>query len=100
MTKKQTKQEITAENNGHVKFNVYNGKGKSKELKTLEELKEDFKKAFEQNGVLYQEDVLDALDPLECTFGLDFKFFNTYGPSNMYHITDLEGNISDLIDNV
>lgn len=44
--------------------------------------------------------VLDALDPLECTFGLDFKFFNTYGPSNMYHITDLEGNISDLIDNV
>ena len=46
MTKKQTKQEITAENNGHVKFNVYNGKGKSKELKTLEELKEDFKKAF------------------------------------------------------
>ena len=65
MTKKQTKQEITAENNGHVKFNVYNGKGKSKELKTLEELKEDFKKAFEQNGVLYQEDVLDALDRIE-----------------------------------
>ena len=65
MTKKQTKQEITAENNGHVKFNVYNGKGKSKELKTLEELKEDFKKAFEQNGVLYQEDVLDASDRIE-----------------------------------
>ena len=65
MTKKQTKQEITAENNGHVKFNVYNSKGKSKELKTLEELKEDFKKAFEQNGVLYQEDVLDALDRIE-----------------------------------
>ena len=65
MTKKQTKQEITAENNGHVKLNVYNGKGKSKELKTLEELKEDFKKAFEQNGVLYQEDVLDALDRIE-----------------------------------
>ena len=65
MTKKQTKQEVTAENNGHVKFNVYNGKGKSKELKTLEELKEDFKKAFEQNGVLYQEDVLDALDRIE-----------------------------------
>ena len=65
MTKKQTKQEVTSENNGHVKFNVYNGKGKSKELKTLEELKEDFKKAFEQNGVLYQEDVLDALDRIE-----------------------------------
>ena len=44
--------------------------------------------------------VLDALDPLECTFGLDFKFFNTYGPSNMYHITDTNGNVSNLIDNV
>lgn len=44
--------------------------------------------------------VLDALDPLETTFGLDFKFFNTYGPSKMYHITDDDGDISDLIDNV
>lgn len=44
--------------------------------------------------------VLDAIDPLECTFGLDFKFFNTYGPSNMYHITDYDGNISGLINNV
>lgn len=45
--------------------------------------------------------VLDALKPLECTFGLDFKFFNTYGPSNMYHITNYEdGIISSLIDNV
>ena len=70
MTKKQTKQEITAENNGHVKFNVYNGKGKSKELKTLEELKEDFKKAFEQNGVLYQEDVLDALGEKNMTLSI------------------------------
>lgn len=44
--------------------------------------------------------VLDALDPLECTFGLDFKFFNTYGPSNMYHITNSDGEVSDLINNV
>lgn len=44
--------------------------------------------------------VLDAIDPLECTFGLDFKFFNTYGPSNMYHITDDDGDVTDLIDDV
>lgn len=44
--------------------------------------------------------VLDAIDPLECTFGLDFKFFNTYGPSNMYHLTDDDGDVIDLIDNV
>ena len=44
--------------------------------------------------------VLDAIDPLECTFGLDFKFFNTYGPSNMYHITNNNGEVDELIDNV
>lgn len=44
--------------------------------------------------------VLDAIDPLECTFGLDFKFFNTYGPSNMYHVTEEDGDIGELIDNV
>lgn len=45
--------------------------------------------------------VLDAISPLECTFGLDYKFFNTYGPSNMYHLTDDDGDATtELIDNV
>ena len=45
--------------------------------------------------------VLDAISPLECTFGLDYKFFNTYGPSNMYHLTDDDGEATpELIDNV
>ena len=44
--------------------------------------------------------VLDAIGPLECTFGLDYKFFNTYGPSNMYHLTDDDGDTAGLIDNV
>lgn len=45
--------------------------------------------------------VLDAIAPLECTFGLDYKFFNTYGPSNMYHLTDDDGDVTPkLIDNV
>lgn len=45
--------------------------------------------------------VLDAISPLECTFGLDYKFFNTYGPSNMYHLTDDDGDVTpELIDNV
>ncbi len=44
--------------------------------------------------------VLNALDPLECTFGLDFKYFNTYGPSNMYHLTNSDGEVDDVINNV
>lgn len=44
--------------------------------------------------------VADAIAPLECTFGLDYKFFNSYGPSNMYYLTDDDGDVTELIDNV
>lgn len=44
--------------------------------------------------------VKNAIAPLECTFGLDFKLFNTYGPSNMYYLTDKDGEAEQLIDNV
>jgi len=45
--------------------------------------------------------VLAAIDPLETTFGLDFKFFNTYGPSNMYKTTNpIDGTTQGVIDNV
>lgn len=42
----------------------------------------------------------NALEPLETTFGIDFKFFNTFGPSNMYYITNKEGNANKTVDNV
>lgn len=45
--------------------------------------------------------VLEAISPLEVTFGLDYKFFNTYGPSNMYHLTNSDGDTTkETIDNV
>ncbi len=44
--------------------------------------------------------VKNAIIPLETTFGLDFKFFNTYGPSNMYYKTNIDGNADEAIDNV
>lgn len=40
-----------------------------------------------------------AIDPLETLFGIDFKLFNTYGPSNMYKVTD-KGLPDRLIDRV
>lgn len=30
----------------------------------------------------------DCLDVLEDSFGIDFKFYNTYGPSNLFYIND------------
>jgi hypothetical protein len=44
--------------------------------------------------------VLDAIEPLETTFGLDYKFFNTYGPSNMYYTTEGGIRSEESIDNV
>lgn len=44
--------------------------------------------------------VLDAIEPLETTFGLDYKFFNTYGPSNMYYTTEGGIKSEEAIDNV
>lgn len=40
-----------------------------------------------------------AIDPLETLFGIDFKLFNTYGPSNMYRVTE-KGLPDRLIDRV
>lgn len=44
--------------------------------------------------------VLDAIDPLETTFGIDYKLFNTYGPSKMYYITKGGVKSEETIDNV
>lgn len=32
--------------------------------------------------------ILDCLEVLEDTFGIDMKFFNTYGPSNLFYVAD------------
>ncbi len=51
--------------NGHVKFETFNGKGKAKQIKTLDELKDDFQEAYNTNKILYQADVMEALDKLD-----------------------------------
>lgn len=52
-TKKQTKIEI------------YKGKGKTKQLKTLDELKEDYKEIFKKDKAIFQNDILSSLDHLD-----------------------------------
>ena len=43
----------------------YRYEGKKKILKTFDELKEDFKTVYEQNGVLYQRDIVNALEHID-----------------------------------
>ncbi|MFV0552234.1 MAG: RNA polymerase sigma factor RpoD [Anaerorhabdus sp.] len=44
---------------------VYKGKGKTKQLKTLDELKEDFKEVYQKDKMIYQNDIMNALDHLD-----------------------------------
>ncbi|MDD6258509.1 MAG: RNA polymerase sigma factor RpoD [Erysipelotrichaceae bacterium] len=43
------------------------GKGKAKEVKTLDELKEDYKTTYEQDGVIYQKDIMTSLEKLDMS---------------------------------
>ncbi len=44
---------------------VYNVSGKSKELKGLEELKEEYIRVYNENGEIFQKDVMASLDHLD-----------------------------------
>lgn len=48
-----------------TKIEVYKGKGKTKQLKTLDELKEDFKEVYQKDKMIYQNDIMNALDHLD-----------------------------------
>ncbi len=68
--KKNTKnsaEEFHGEKRKHTAIDVYNHVGKQKELKTLEQLKEDFQKVFAADHALYEKDVLAALDHLDLS---------------------------------
>ncbi len=43
---------------------IYNGKGKNRELKTLDELKEEYLRVYTNDGEIQQKDILDSLERL------------------------------------
>lgn len=49
----------------HTKIEPFKGKGKNKQIKTLDELKEEYKSTFIAEKVIYQKDVLDSLEQLD-----------------------------------
>lgn len=46
---------------------VYKKNGRTKELKTLDELKEDYIRVYHSTGSLYQKDVMDSLEKLSLS---------------------------------
>lgn len=47
------------------RIDAFKGKGKTKQLKTLDELKDDFKSVFVEDKQIYQNDIMNALDHLD-----------------------------------
>ena len=62
-----TGQEYHGEEKKHTAIDVYKHHGKQKELKTLEELKADFRFVYKEDGVIYQKDVMAALERLDMS---------------------------------
>ena len=50
-----------------TQIDVYKREGRVKELKSLEELKEDYRKVFRIDGVIYQKDIMASLDHLDMS---------------------------------
>ncbi len=48
-------------------IDVYKRDGKIKELKTLDELKEDYRRVYKNDGVIYQKDIMASLDNLDLS---------------------------------
>ncbi len=59
---KKSKKEVK-----RTKIDPYKGQGKNKQLKTLEELKEDYKNIYVKDETIYQQDILDSLEKLEVS---------------------------------
>ena len=49
------------------KIQVYKGKGRSKEVRSLDELKKDYKRIYQEEGVIFQKDIMDSLEKLDMS---------------------------------
>ena len=59
--------EYHGEERKRTSIDVYKRSGRSKELKTLEELKDDFRFVYREDGAIYQKDVMAALERLDMS---------------------------------
>ena len=50
-----------------TQIDVYKREGRVRELKSLEELKEDYRKVYRIDGVIYQKDIMASLDHLDMS---------------------------------
>ena len=58
---------VVVEQREPVVIELYKGKGKTKELKDLDDLKEDYKSIYKKNTVIFQKDIMTSLEKLDLS---------------------------------
>ncbi len=96
MTKKNEEKKLE---NGHVKFETTKGKGKNKQILTLDELKDEFKKAYDTNKVLYQADVLEALDKIDLNENQTEDLYDWFNQMGINLTEDEDIDVANVNDN-
>lgn len=66
-TSSKTKKADAGKKAEELKIEAYKGKGKDKEVKSLDELKEEYKKIYEADGLIYQKDIMSSLEKLDMS---------------------------------
>jgi RNA polymerase primary sigma factor len=65
--KKKDEEAVAVEPREPEVIDLYKGKGKNKELKNLDDLKEDYKGIYKKNSVIFQKDIMTSLEKLDLS---------------------------------
>ena len=75
---------VKKQDNGQISYIIDRVPVISYDYVNTEERIQDFINNLEKKRI----HILDCLDVLEDSFGIDIKFFNTYGPSKLFYVND------------
>ncbi len=66
-TEEKTEENPAVEKRQPEVIELYKGKGKNKELKNLDDLKEDYKEIYKRDTVIFQKDIMTSLEKLDLS---------------------------------
>ena len=102
-SKKKTKDKKEEKAEEKTVIDSFKTEGKSKSYKTLDELKEDFKAVYQNDGQIFQKDILNALEHLDLLDDDMEKLYGWFAQENIVisedeDIEEMEEADIDLLD--
>ena len=102
-SKKKTKDKKEEKAEEKTTIDSFKTEGKSKSYKTLDELKEDFKAVYQNDGQIFQKDILNALEHLDLLDDDMEKLYGWFAQENIVisedeDIEEMEEADIDLLD--